>query len=141
MLSPMAKSQSKTTNQFPRDPEFWIFSFYSIFLHHLRWDELEKQQNPSGKQDQVIEVSKHGDKIRNQVNRTEGVGQDDAAQELCVQGIRGSRFSERAWNLHFDVLTLPDAFEAVPVSIAYGYLHLSPCPDARRSYGSSNRVR
>src|SRR6266568_4130718 len=90
MLSPMAKSQSKATNspnnQFPEHPEFWIFSFCSIFFHHLRWDELEKQQNPSGKQDQVIEVSKHGDRIRNQVNRTEGVGQDDAAQELCVPG-------------------------------------------------------
>src|SRR6266700_1173801 len=93
MLSPMAKSQSKTTNQFPRDPEFWIFSFYSIFLHHLRWDELEKQQNPSGKQDQVIEVSKHGDKIRNQVNRTEGVGQDDAAP----RALRTRAYEGRAW--------------------------------------------
>src|SRR5437773_11014100 len=88
MLSPMAKSQSKATNS-PNNhfPEI-LSSGFSAFIRYssitsagMSW----RSRIPAGSKI-IIEVSKHGDKIRNQVNRTEGVGQDDAAQELCVPG-------------------------------------------------------
>src|SRR5205809_6945199 len=89
MLSPMAKSQSKTTNspnnQFPEilSSGFSAFIRYSsITSAGMSW---RSSRIPAGSKI-IIEASKHGDKIPNQVNRTEGVGQDDAAQELCVPG-------------------------------------------------------
>jgi len=50
----------------------------------LGGDHLHGEENPERQQDELIEVAEHGDKVRDQVDRTEGIGDEECRERLGV---------------------------------------------------------
>ena len=50
-----------------------------------------RQPDPARCDDQIVQIAKDGDEIRDQVNGAEGMRHDEEDQRLAYQGVRGSR--------------------------------------------------
>ena len=63
--------------------------FLTAFREDIRRDDTDHEHEPERDQNQVVQVSQHGDEVRDQVDRTQCVGDDDQGEELRVPGDAG----------------------------------------------------
>ena len=54
--------------------------------HDGGWNEAQGQPQPGGKEQQVIQVAQHGNEVGDQVDGTQGVGQDQEREGAGVPG-------------------------------------------------------
>jgi hypothetical protein len=60
-----------------------------MLLQHAVRDELHSEGDPGGHYQEVVHVPEDGNEVRNEVNRTEGIGDDQPDQKLRVPGNAG----------------------------------------------------
>lgn len=80
--------------------------------HHITGHESDGQQNAERHKDHVVKIAENRNEIRDQVDRTEGIGHDADRDELCetwharVTGRPTSRFIVRAQSRSWSMIVV-----------------------------------
>lgn len=71
----------------PVDRSFAIFPrFYPAYLHYFFRNELERQEHAQGDEQQIVQVTEHGDEVGDQIDWAEGIRHHQCGPGFGVPG-------------------------------------------------------
>ena len=78
----------------PCRPSHNRLRFLTALRKDLRRDHPDHKHDPQGDEDQVVQVPKNGNEIRDQVDRGEGIAEDEEGKGLRIPGDAGVAIGE-----------------------------------------------